>query len=134
MPERQIIQPVILVPMIAPMIMAMAWRSFIMAEFTKPTTMTLVAEEDWITAVTPAPSKMPLSGVEESRYRISSSLLPATFFSPSPISDIPYRNIATPPRSNTKSKSSIFLTLHLRVSLTCPMHVRAVLPIFHFSM
>ena len=61
------IQPVMLVPMTAPMMMAMAWRSFIMAELTKPTTMTLVAEEDWITAVTPVPSKMPLSGVEDSR-------------------------------------------------------------------
>ena len=38
-----------------------------MAEFTKPTTMTLVAEDDWITAVTPVPSKMPLSGVDERR-------------------------------------------------------------------
>ena len=67
MPDKQIIQPVMLVPITAPMIIAMAWRSFIMAEFTKPTTMTLVAEDDWITAVTPVPSKMPLSGVDERR-------------------------------------------------------------------
>ena len=65
--DRQMIQPVMLVPMTAPMMIAMAWRSFIMAELTKPTTMTLVAEEDWITAVTPVPSKMPLSGVLERR-------------------------------------------------------------------
>ena len=93
------IQPVMLVPTIAPMMTAMAWRTFIMPELTKPTTMTEVAEEDWMTAVTPAPSSMPLSGVPESLYRISSSLLPATFFSPSPISDMPKRNRATPPRS-----------------------------------
>ena len=61
------IHPVMLVPITAPMIMAMAWRSFIMAELTKPTTITLVADEDWITAVTPVPSKMPLSGLLESR-------------------------------------------------------------------
>ena len=66
-PDRQIIHPVMLVPMTAPMITAIAWRSFIMAEFTKPTTITLVADEDWITAVTPVPSKMPLNGVEERR-------------------------------------------------------------------
>ena len=65
--ERQIIHPVMLVPMTAPMMIAIACRSFIMAELTKPTTMTLVADEDWITAVTPVPSKMPLSGLLESR-------------------------------------------------------------------
>ena len=44
-PERQITQPVMLVPMTAPMITAIAWRSRIMPEFTKPTTITLVALE-----------------------------------------------------------------------------------------
>ena len=65
--ERQIIHPVMLVPMTAPMMIAIAWRSFIIAELTKPTTMTVVAEDDWITAVTPVPSKMPLSGLLERR-------------------------------------------------------------------
>ena len=88
-PPRQISQPVILVPTTAPMITESACRSFIIMEFTKPTAITLVADEDWITAVTPVPSKMPLSGVPESLYRISSSLLPATFFRLLPISDIP---------------------------------------------
>ena len=107
-PPRAISQPVMLVPITAPMMTASAWRSFIIMEFTKPTAMTLVADEDWITAVTPAPSKMPLSGVPDSLYRISSSLLPATFFRLSPISDIPYRNSATPPRSLTTSVIFIF--------------------------
>ena len=53
--------------MTAPMMIAIAWRSFIIAELTKPTTITLVADEDWITAVTPVPSKMPLSGLLERR-------------------------------------------------------------------
>ena len=87
--ERQMIHPVMLVPITAPMMIAIAWRSFIIAEFTKPTTMTLVAEEDWITAVTPVPSRIPLTGVPDRRYRISSSRLPATFFSPSPIRAMP---------------------------------------------
>ena len=46
MSERQMIQPVMLVPMMAPMTMPMAWRTFIMPELTKPTTMTEVAEDD----------------------------------------------------------------------------------------
>ena len=56
--------------------------------------MTDVAEDDWITAVTPVPSRKPLTGLPVSRYRISSSLLPATCFSPSPISAMPNRNSA----------------------------------------
>ena len=97
--ERQIIQPVTLVPIKAPRMIEMAWLSFIMPELTKPTTITEVAEEDCITAVTPAPSSSPRIGVPDRRYSTSSSLLPATFLSPSPIRVIPKRKRATPPRS-----------------------------------
>ena len=61
------IQPVMEVPRIAPIVTLIAWRSFIMPEFTKPTTMTEVAQEDWITAVTPVPSRTPLIGVLDRR-------------------------------------------------------------------
>ena len=64
--EREMIQPVTLVPMIAPMMIPIACVRFIIPEFTKPTTITEVAEEDWITAVTPAPSNMPFRGVPDS--------------------------------------------------------------------
>ena len=97
--ERQIIQPVTLVPRSAPRITAIACRSFIIPELTKPTTITDVAEDDCMTAVTPVPNSTPRSGVPDRRYSTSSSLLPATFFSPSPISVIPNRNSATPPSS-----------------------------------
>ena len=59
--------PVMLVPITAPIMIGIACRSFIIAEFTKPTTITLVAEEDWITAVTPVPSRIPLTGLLLSR-------------------------------------------------------------------
>ena len=49
-----------------------------------------------MTAVTPAPSRKPLMGLPVSRYRISSSLLPATCLSPSPISAMPNKNSAMP--------------------------------------
>ena len=61
--DRHKIQPVTLVPKIAPMMTPMAWRTFIMPELTKPTPITEVAEEDWMTAVTPVPSSTPFSGV-----------------------------------------------------------------------
>ena len=44
--ERQIIQPVTLVPMSAPRMTEMACLNFIMPELTKPTTITDVAAED----------------------------------------------------------------------------------------
>jgi len=44
-----------------------------MPELTKPTTITEVAEEDWITAVTPVPSRTPLMGVLVRLYNTSSS-------------------------------------------------------------
>ena len=91
------IQPVAVVPMLAPMMMAMAWGSRMMPEFTKPTTITVVAEEDWITAVTKAPSSTPFSGVEVRRPRVVSSLPPATFFRESPMRDMPKRKKARPP-------------------------------------
>ena len=60
--ERQMIQPVMLVPRIAPITMLMACRTRIIPELTKPTTITLVADDDWMTAVTAVPSKKPLRG------------------------------------------------------------------------
>mgnify|MGYP003448897929 CR=1 FL=1 len=99
MSEREIIQPVMLVPMMAPMIMEMACLTFIIPEFTKPTTMTEVAEEDCITAVTPDPRRIPFKGVPDSLYRMTSSLFPATSLRPSPIRVIPKRNRETPPSS-----------------------------------
>jgi hypothetical protein len=44
--ERQMTQPVTLVPKMAPRIMPIACLSCIMPEFTKPTTIAEVAEED----------------------------------------------------------------------------------------
>ena len=98
--ERHNIHPVILVPMLAPMMIPIAWLTFIIPELTKPTTITVVADELWITAVTPVPRRIPFRGLLDNFHRIISSLLPATFLSPSPIRDIPNKNNATPPRSD----------------------------------
>ena len=61
--DKHKIHPVILVPILAPMIILMPCITFIIPEFTKPTTITEVAEEDWMIAVTPAPSKIPFTGL-----------------------------------------------------------------------
>ena len=45
-PVRDRIQDVIVVPIFAPMMIPTAWVRFMIPELTKPTTMTVVAEED----------------------------------------------------------------------------------------
>ena len=52
---------VTVVPTFAPMITWIACLSVIRPEFTKTTTMTVVADDDWMTAVTPRPVKKPAS-------------------------------------------------------------------------
>ena len=116
--DRQMIHPVMLVPRMAPRTMPMAWRTFIMPELTKPTTITEVAEEDWMMAVTPVPRSTPFMGLLESLYSTSSSLLPATFFSPSPIRVMPKRKRATPPSSAMRLDKSTVPTL---LSLLCSL-------------
>jgi hypothetical protein len=59
--------------------------------------MTVVAEEDWMTAVTATPSSTAIRRFALSRSKIRSSLPPARFASASPIMCMPYRNIANPP-------------------------------------
>ena len=97
MSERQMIQPVMDVPRIAPSTMEMACRTFIIPELTKPTIMTDVADEDWITAVTPAPSRTALIGLLVNFSKIFSRRPPDILVNPSPITFIPYKNNARPP-------------------------------------
>ena len=58
-------------------------------KFTKPTTITVVAEEDWITAVTPAPNNTAIIRFEVSFSRRRSIRPPDSFESPAPIASIP---------------------------------------------
>ena len=66
--------PVIVVPIFAPMMIHTACLSVIMPEFTNPTTITVVADDDWITAVTPAPTRTPRKRLAVSLSRPRSSV------------------------------------------------------------
>ncbi len=99
-------------PRFAPMMMPMTWFNCMMPEFTKPTTMTVVAEEDWMIAVTPAPSSTPLMGVEVSLSKIRSNLPPETRSSPDPMTFIPYKKSARPPNSVKIEKISMLNPLY----------------------
>ena len=50
-PDKLRIQAVTVVPTFAPIMIPIAWESFIIPELTNPTTMTVVADDDWITGM-----------------------------------------------------------------------------------
>ena len=85
------IWPVTVVPMLAPMMMPMAWESCMMPELTRPTTMTVVPELDWMSAVMTAPRATARQVDEVSFCRMLSILPPAYFSSPVPMMDMPYK-------------------------------------------
>ena len=72
-------QPVTVVPMLAPMITLMACVRFIKPAFTKPTTITVVAEELCTMAVTNAPRAIPINLFCVSASKILFILEPAAF-------------------------------------------------------
>ena len=78
-----------------------------MPELTSPTQMTTVPAEDWMTAVIRVPKITPLIVEEVSRCRMLCIGPPASFSSPEPMMDIPYRNSAMPPRSDVICEISI---------------------------
>ena len=108
--------------MFAPIITPAACERRMMPELTKPTTITVVADEDWITAVTPAPSSTALILLLVRLSRIPSSLPPEARVSPSPITCMPYKNSARP-----QSKFSAFV-ISIRFSLLYHHNV-VVIPI-----
>lgn len=88
-PKREMIQAVKVVPILAPIITLIACLRVRSPAFTKPTTITVVALEDWITAVTPSPVTTPLSGLEVIEARNLRRPEPAAFCNPELIRFIP---------------------------------------------
>ena len=107
--------PVTVVPMLAPMMIQTAWFRVIMPALTKPTTMTVVAEEDWMTAVMAAPTSTPKNRLAVRRSRICFIRLPAAASRPELIICMPYKNRARPP--NRLKKSVICINLKSSLSL-----------------
>ena len=96
------IREVTVVPMLAPMMTPTAWVRDSSPAFTKPTTITVVAEEDWITAVMPMPASTASTRLWVTIFRMFFRRFPAVRSSPSPIIFIPNRNRLRPPsRLNT---------------------------------
>ncbi len=108
---------VTVVPIFAPMMTPTAWVSFMIPELTKPTTMTVVAEDDWMIAVTPRPSRTAMKRFDVSFSKIFSSLPPESCLRPSPMTSIPYRNRARPPIKERIANMSITSPLDFSKSL-----------------
>lgn len=89
MPLRLRIHAVTVVPMFAPIITPTACPSCISPEFTKPTTITVVAADDWMTAVTATPSSSPFIVLFVSFDSMLLSWLPAAFSRDLPKTSIP---------------------------------------------
>ena len=102
-PRAEIIQAVTVVPILAPIITPIDCERLNRPAFTKLTTITVVAEEDWIRAVIRTPVKTPVTLLVVIAVRILRRRSPANFCKPSLIIFIPYRNSASEPSNFKKS-------------------------------
>ena len=107
MPERLRIHAVTVVPMFDPMMTPTDWPSSMMPEFTRPTSMTVIAEEDWIAIVMPMPSKRLLKRLEVMERSTRSSRPPTIFSRLVDSRCMPYRKNARPPNSVITENMSI---------------------------
>ena len=109
--SRAMSRPVTVVPTLAPIISHTAWLRVIIPALTKPTTMTVVAEEDWTAAVISAPTSTPMKRLAVSRSRMAFIRLPATASRPELIICMPWRNSARPPKTPRNSSRFMFYLL-----------------------
>ena len=88
-------------------------------EFTRPTSMTVIAEEDWMAMVMPAPSSRLLMGLEVMRL----SLPPAIFSKLLDMTVMPYKKKASPPHRVKREKMFISDPFLPEVSIGPGMHL-----------
>ena len=88
---------VTVVPMWEPRIRPIAWTRVSKPALTKPTTMTVLAPEDWMTPVTTAPVATATKRLAENILKMERIRSPATLRNPSLISFMPKIKIANPP-------------------------------------
>ena len=105
--------PVTVVPILAPMITPTDCDNFIIPLFTKLTTKTVVALEDWIIPVNIIPRRSPIIELFVNFSSTSLIFWPATFCKPSLIRFIPYKNKPTPAKiDNINSIVFLFSEFH----------------------
>ena len=108
-PKIEIIQAVMVVPILAPITTPIDSRRESNPALTKLTTITVVAEEDCMIAVISRPVKTPFILEEVMAAKIFLSFEPATFCNDSLIIFIPNKNIPRDPMSSRKSTGVNFI-------------------------
>ena len=103
---RTSIQPVIVVPMLAPMITPKACMMFISPMFVNPTTITVVIELDWTMHVTSVPIPTAMNRLRVARLIIRRRRGPATNCTPSDMYFMPRRKMPSPPMACSSTLSS----------------------------
>ncbi len=81
-------------------------------ELTRPTQITTVPADDWITPVIRVPKMTPLMVEEVSFCSTPCILPPASFSRPAPMIDMPYKNNAMPPSREVMCVISIAILLN----------------------
>ena len=100
------IQPVIVVPILAPMMMPIACDNCITPLLTNPTTITVVIELDWTTQVTITPHAVAKMRLFVTAPIMRRMLLPAIACMPSDMFFMPSRNSPSPPTNSQISCTS----------------------------
>ena len=103
-PKKAISHAVTVVPMLAPIITLMAWASVSRPALTKLTVRTVVAVEDWTAAVTNVPVSKPVKRLRVIAPMILRRWPPASFWSDSLITFMPYISRARHPKSFKKER------------------------------
>ena len=114
--SRRMICPVTVVPTFAPTIIPSDCRRDRMPAPTRPDVITMVAVDDWISAVTAIPSTKALSALSVTFSMTLFSVSEEFSFRESPIRRMPYRNMARPPSRDRISKKFIRPPWFLRES------------------
>ena len=94
---KAMIWAVMVVPILAPMMMGIDCCRCINPAETKPTTSTVVTDDDWMMAVTRAPATTPLKRLVVMRASRVFRRLPVLAFRALVSSSMPYRKMARPP-------------------------------------
>ena len=102
---------VIVVPMLAPNVIPTDCSSVRSPAFTKLTSITVVAPDDWIIAVNIAPKITAMNRFFVTRSRMTRILSPAAFCSPSLMNFIPNKNSASPLSSSVSITNMILSSL-----------------------
>ena len=96
-----------MVPTLVPMMTPTDWRRVSIPEFTKPTTITMAADELCTAAVTARPVKNPAQRLRVIRRSCPPSRPPARRWRASAMMLMPNKNRHSPPRADNPSKMSM---------------------------